>query len=87
VPVSYFYDELPEAREDMMPQSAAPKLTIVGSGDDTAVEGGEADGSDPMMRRETLELVRAYYRIGDESIRRRVFDLAKALAAVVDDSD
>jgi len=86
VPVSYFYDELPDAPDGMMPQSAAPKLTIVG-GDDSAVEGDETDGSDPMMRRETLELVRAYYRIGDESIRRRVFDLAKALATVAQDSD
>ncbi|MEQ9174681.1 MAG: helix-turn-helix transcriptional regulator [Alphaproteobacteria bacterium] len=35
---------------------------------------------DPMARRETLELVRAYYRITDPALRRQVFDLAKALA-------
>jgi len=33
-----------------------------------------------MMRRETLELVRAYYRIPDVQIRRRLFDLTKAIA-------
>ncbi len=33
-----------------------------------------------MSRRETLELVRAYYRIPDERLRRRVFDLIKALS-------
>jgi hypothetical protein len=33
-----------------------------------------------MARRETLELVRAYYRIGDEKVRRRIFDLVKAIA-------
>ena len=33
-----------------------------------------------MTRRETLELVRAYYRIRDPSVRRRVFELTKTLA-------
>lgn len=33
-----------------------------------------------MARRETLELVRAYYRISDPAIRKRAFDLVKALA-------
>ena len=33
-----------------------------------------------MARRETLELVRAYYRITDPAIRKRAFDLFKALA-------
>ena len=33
-----------------------------------------------MARRETLELVRAYYRITDPAIRKRAFDLVKALA-------
>jgi hypothetical protein len=36
--------------------------------------------ADPMMRRETLELVRAYYRINDPQVRRRLFDLTKAIA-------
>jgi transcriptional regulator with XRE-family HTH domain len=37
--------------------------------------------SNPMMKRETLELVRAYLRISDPQIKRRLFELAKALAA------
>jgi len=32
------------------------------------------------MKRETLELVRAYLKIADTQLRRRVFDLAKAIA-------
>jgi hypothetical protein len=36
--------------------------------------------AEPMARRETLELVRAYYRISDPAVRRRLFELAKALA-------
>ena len=34
-----------------------------------------------MMKRETLELVRAYLRIADPQIKRRVFELTKALAS------
>ncbi|HTH17609.1 MAG TPA: transcriptional regulator, partial [Magnetospirillum sp.] len=37
--------------------------------------------ADPMTKRETLELVRAYYRITDPQVRKRVLDLAKALGA------
>ncbi len=33
-----------------------------------------------MSRRETLELVRAYYRIPDQRVRKRVFELIKSLA-------
>jgi hypothetical protein len=33
-----------------------------------------------MARRETLELVRAYYKIQDQTVRKRITDLARALA-------
>ena len=39
---------------------------------------------DPLVRRETLELVRAYYKITDASVRKRLFDLTKALAEIAD---
>ena len=34
---------------------------------------------DTLHRRETLELVRAYYRITDPAVRKRVFELVKSL--------
>jgi len=37
------------------------------------------DGDDQLTRRETLELVRAYYRIANPDIRKRIFDLVKAI--------
>jgi len=42
---------------------------------------------DPLARRETLELVRAYYKIADPRVRKRLFELTKSLAnaAVSDD--
>jgi hypothetical protein len=41
----------------------------------------EADQErDPLARRETLEVVRAYYCIPDPAVRRRLADLVKAVA-------
>ncbi|MFN0042875.1 MAG: helix-turn-helix domain-containing protein [Alphaproteobacteria bacterium] len=63
--------------------------------DDMGAEGARAAGfaeersgiqGDPMARRETLQLVRAYYRITDPRVRRKVFDLAKTLARSADES-
>ena len=39
----------------------------------------EPDAPDRMTSRETLELVRAYYRILDPGVRKRLVDLARAL--------
>ena len=36
---------------------------------------------DPMAKRETLELVRAYYKIEDAGIRRRLYQFTKAMGA------
>ena len=35
---------------------------------------------DPMAKREALELVRAYYKIRDASVRKSIFEFIKALA-------
>lgn len=68
VPVSYFFEELT--------RSTAPG----GSEQPGAAEDAVAFEHDPMSRRETLELVRAYYRIPNERVRKRVFELIKAIA-------
>jgi transcriptional regulator with XRE-family HTH domain len=71
VPVSFFFD-------DINPETAAAARGEPNEGvAETAPHRYEPD---PMMRRETLELVRAYYRIPDPQIRRRLFDLTKAIA-------
>jgi transcriptional regulator with XRE-family HTH domain len=68
VPVTFFYDETD-------PVHAPPVVTGF---EEAAQEGFD---SDPMNRAETQELIDAYYRIRDAGVRRRVFDLAKGLAA------
>jgi transcriptional regulator with XRE-family HTH domain len=40
----------------------------------------------PLGRRETLELLRCYYRIEDPRLRRRVFDLVKATVGALEDT-
>ncbi len=71
VPVSYFFEE-------MGPDVArAAEARLGGMAEAAPSPSYEAD---PMMRRETLELVRAYYRINDPQVRRRLFDLTKAIA-------
>jgi len=43
----------------------------------------EAFESDQLSRRETLELVRAYYRITDPTVRKRIFELVKTVSVKV----
>jgi transcriptional regulator with XRE-family HTH domain len=70
VPVAFFYEDLPQSMADMVVDSTTG-----------AVEDAETYEQDPMAKRETLELVRAYYKVKDARVRRRLFDLTKALAA------
>lgn len=75
MPVSHFFDEM-------------PVNVLVGSRRDRG-RGGAAggDGSspsdekDPLTKRETLELVRAYYKIDEGKVRKRVFEMVKAVGS------
>ncbi len=49
-------------------------------------EPSETQEFESMARRETLELVRAYYRIPEDAVRRRTFELVKTLAGDGEDS-
>ena len=65
VPVSFFFD-------DMAPEIA--------SGQRGFAEAAQATfKQDDLAKRETLELVRAYYKIPDAAVRKRLFDLVKAI--------
>lgn len=76
VPIGYFFDEMTDDTASKSPSH------LVGKEDELEPEPYEKD---PMARRETLELVRAYYKISDPQLRRRLFDMAKALARAEDD--
>jgi len=44
------------------------------------LNGKNTDQEDFLQKRETLELVRAYYQIPDTLVRKRLFETIKALA-------
>ncbi len=70
VPVEYFFDDMPAA--------VAASSPAQGGGKAKKPPGYELD---PMAMRETLELVRAYYKISDPQVRKRLYELTKTLGA------
>ena len=78
VPISFFFDDMPETLASAYGNSNghgnARATRFGGFG-----EGQDQFGDEQLNRRETLELVRAYYRITDAAVRKRVFDLIKSL--------
>ena len=73
VPISFFFDDMP------------PEVSGVGARG--LAEAAEPFSEDLLTKRETLELIRAYHRITDTGVRRRVFDLVKALGAHMSESN
>ena len=77
VPIQFFFDDMPTAVAAISPankkRGKAKKLPRY--------------EPDPMHKRETLGLVRAYYNIRDPQVRKRVCELVKALGAAASRSD
>ncbi|MDA0707831.1 MAG: helix-turn-helix transcriptional regulator [Proteobacteria bacterium] len=73
VPVSFFFDE-------MMPETSR-KAEGMAEGNKQNFEVGK------LSRRETLELVRAYYKIPDATVRKKVFEMVKAVGNSAKGSD
>ena len=71
VPISFFFDDLPVGAGVALPEG--------GFG---FAESQEAFGvsSDVLSRKDTIELIGAYWRITDPGQRRRVLDLVKSMA-------
>jgi transcriptional regulator with XRE-family HTH domain len=69
VPINYFF-------EDMSDEVAARSPRQIRG----LAETPAPYEPDPMAKRETLELVRAYYRIKEPKVRKRLFEMTKALA-------
>lgn len=77
VPIGFFFDDMPGASGSSATTSMLrPRM----SGGFAEHQEGFED--DTLHKRETLELVRAYYRINEPAVRKRVFDLIKSLAPV-----
>lgn len=64
VPIAFFFEDVPAVK------TRAPQPAATMTGPD----------NDPFSRRETMELVRAYYAITNPYVRKRVLDLVRALS-------
>ncbi len=71
VPVSFFFDDMPD---EISSKSVHERREMS--------ESPDPFDNDPMNRRETLELVRAYYRITDPNQRKKIFELVKSMGAL-----
>ena len=71
VPVSFFFDDMPD---EIASKSVHQRREMS--------ESPDPFDNDPMNRRETLELVRAYYRITDPNQRKTIFELVKSMGAI-----
>ncbi len=77
VPIQFFFDDMPTAVSASSPTNkkrGRPKKL-------PSYEPG------PMAKRETLELVRAYYKIGDPEIRKHLLAMTETLGAAASRSD
>ena len=74
VPISYFFDDTPTGKTETTDFAAGF------SGQNQALFNG-ANGADTelLYRQETLELIRAYYRITDAKTRRKLYELVRSL--------
>ncbi len=70
VPVEYFFDD--------MPREVAASSPAQGGGKAKKLPSYEPD---PMTKRETMEFVRAYYKISDPQVRKRLRELTKVIGA------
>ena len=79
-PVSWFFDGLTGRAEGAAPAGLAEGAAAFDP-EGRAPPRATAEVS-PVQTREALEMVRAFNRIGDAHVRRRLFELTKALAAL-----
>ena len=75
VPVSNFFDEMPSNALLGRPMSGRGRKGFGEAGTPFEQE------KDPLIKRETLELVRAYYEIREGRVRKRIFEMVKAVGA------
>jgi len=78
VPVSHFFEEMPANALSGRSMSSRGRKSF-----------GEAStpfeqDKDPLIKRETLELVRAYYKIRGARVRKRIFEMVKAVGVASD---
>jgi transcriptional regulator with XRE-family HTH domain len=75
VPVEYFFEEMPTAVAASSPATGSAAKRSGRAKQPMSYELG------PMAKRETLELVRAYYKIKNPEVRKQLYEMTMALGA------
>jgi transcriptional regulator with XRE-family HTH domain len=80
VPINYFFDDMSDTN-----MQSSPRRVAGGKDGGGNIAGNVGAGAvlDPMARRETLELVRAYYNIESAPARKRVTEMVKTIATTL----
>ncbi|MBV1831111.1 helix-turn-helix transcriptional regulator [Komagataeibacter sp. AV436] len=83
VPVAFFFDGLPDRGMEQGAGMAEPVADVAPIPGVKEAGRGETPVDDLALlsRRETIDLVRAYYGIEDSGTRRRVLDLVRSMGA------
>ncbi|WP_179188011.1 helix-turn-helix domain-containing protein [Kiloniella majae] len=76
IDIGYFFDEM---TDEVSHRSPGQIRGMAEEGEELPFQ------KDPMARRETLELVRAYYKIEETTVRKRLLEMAKTLGKVTSD--
>jgi len=77
VPINYFFEEMPAG---LLSTSLQPGFADNEQAPIDDAPASNQNNGDILHRRETLELVRAYYRIQDAKQRRKVYELIRSMA-------
>ena len=75
VPINYFFDDMTENTIRSSPRRVSRGSEVVDLSDEQI--------KDPMARRETLELVRTYYKIEKPLVRKRISEMVKSIATTL----
>ena len=74
-PISFFYDDM-----DKTVAKQSPRMFSNPEAETSLNEEMEVFNADPMRKQETLELVRAYYKISNRQAARHLYDLIIAMS-------
>lgn len=83
VPIGFFYEDMDKEVANQSPRM----FSIPNSMPTELAEENENVDLDPMHRQETIELVKAYYKIGNRKAAKHMFDLIVAMSKTTYNND
>ena len=75
VPISFFFEDMDEATAGQ-----SPRMFQLSGGCPPLKEEAEAEPSDPMLRQETIELVKAYYKLPNRKAVKHLYEFIVAMS-------